>query len=101
MTEHLSDQERIRRAICSMPLGDLMRMRLEPLLDRAEGLPAPLLVMAVGHVERALIRAALERCRGKIGKAAELLGIHRNTMRKKIEELEIDLSECREGEDGN
>jgi Nif-specific regulatory protein len=38
-------------------------------------------------VERALIRSALQRVHGIRLKAAEVLGIHRNTLRKKIEEL--------------
>ena len=44
---------------------------------------------AMERVERVLIRGALERCGGVRLKAAEMLGIHRNTLRKKIEELAI------------
>ncbi len=38
-------------------------------------------------VERTLLHRALERCRGVRLRAAELLGIHRNTLRKKADEL--------------
>ncbi|MEM7234417.1 MAG: sigma 54-interacting transcriptional regulator [Planctomycetota bacterium] len=40
-------------------------------------------------VERTLIERALENCGGVRLKAAEILGIHRNTLRKKVEELGI------------
>lgn len=41
-------------------------------------------------LERPLIRRALEKSRGNQLKAAEMLGINRNTLRKKIRELKID-----------
>ncbi len=41
------------------------------------------------EVERPLITQALQACRGNQLRAAELLGINRNTLRKKIRELEI------------
>jgi Nif-specific regulatory protein len=41
----------------------------------------------VEKVERVLLERALESCEGVRLKAAELLGIHRNTLRKKADEL--------------
>ncbi|MFW5732199.1 MAG: sigma-54-dependent transcriptional regulator [Planctomycetota bacterium] len=38
-------------------------------------------------MERVLIRHALEVCDGQQGRAADLLGLHRNTLRKKIRRL--------------
>jgi Nif-specific regulatory protein len=40
----------------------------------------------MGKVEEVLIRRALERCAGVRLRAADLLGIHRNTLRKKLNE---------------
>ncbi len=42
---------------------------------------------AVEPVEREAIRRALDRCNGNQSEAAGLLGIHRNTLRRKIREL--------------
>jgi two-component system nitrogen regulation response regulator GlnG len=47
--------------------------------------------MVLQQVERPLIRFVLEKCRGNQVKAADVLGINRNTLRKKIQELGIDL----------
>lgn len=41
-------------------------------------------------IERPLITFSLRKCKGKQIKAAEILGINRNTLRKKISDLEID-----------
>ncbi|HEY2892187.1 MAG TPA: sigma 54-interacting transcriptional regulator, partial [Dongiaceae bacterium] len=43
------------------------------------------------EIERPLLGIALEATRGNQIKAAELLGINRNTLRKKIRELEIEI----------
>jgi len=39
--------------------------------------------------ERRYITYALERGDGNIGRAAELIGLHRNTLRRKIAEYQI------------
>jgi two-component system nitrogen regulation response regulator GlnG len=41
------------------------------------------------QVERPLIRFILEKTRGNQVRAADLLGINRNTLRKKIQELGV------------
>ena len=80
----MTDRELLEAQIQAMPLGRLMRIRLDPLIRTADGGDTRLLAMAVTHVERALIEAALERTGGRMGATAELLGIHRNTLRQKI-----------------
>jgi two-component system nitrogen regulation response regulator GlnG len=47
--------------------------------------------MVLNQVERPLIRFVLEKTRGNQVKAADILGINRNTLRKKIQELGIDI----------
>jgi two-component system nitrogen regulation response regulator GlnG len=43
------------------------------------------------QVERPLIRFTLEKTRGNQVRAADILGINRNTLRKKINDLGIQL----------
>jgi two-component system, NtrC family, nitrogen regulation response regulator GlnG len=43
------------------------------------------------QVERPLIRYVLEKTRGNQVRAADVLGINRNTLRKKISELGISI----------
>lgn len=45
---------------------------------------------AVDEFEKRFIRRVLERSNGNQSKAAQTLGIHRNTLRRKIDELELD-----------
>ena len=53
--------------------------------------PAGLYDRVVREVERPLIQLCLAATRGNQIKAAELLGLNRNTLRKKIKELEIQV----------
>jgi two-component system nitrogen regulation response regulator GlnG len=47
--------------------------------------------MVLEQVERPLIRFVLEKTRGNQVRAADILGINRNTLRKKIQELRIEV----------
>jgi DNA-binding protein Fis len=44
----------------------------------------------IQEVERPLLRATLKSVKGNQKKAAEILGMNRNTLRKKLAELQID-----------
>lgn len=53
-----------------------------------QGLPSAGLYDRVMHeIERPLLEIALVKCRGNQVRAAELLGLNRNTLRKKIQGL--------------
>jgi DNA-binding protein Fis len=45
---------------------------------------------AVGEFEKRFIKKVLEKSNGNQSKAALILGIHRNTLSRKIEELDLD-----------
>jgi len=64
------------------------RFTAGPEAGEAEGTPGPYWSF-VSRLERAVIREALARSRGNQIQAARLLGINRNTLRKKIAELGI------------
>ena len=64
-------------------LGDWAQVRIA---DDA----TPLLAAALPEFERTLIRVALEATRGHRQKAARLLGWGRNTLARKLKELELD-----------
>jgi Fis family transcriptional regulator len=57
--------------------------------------PAPELhTIIMSEVERPLIQHVLHYARGNQLRAAEILGLNRNTLRKKIRELGIDVKAC-------
>ena len=57
-------------------------------IDQQSG--TPLLQIAVPEFEKILIRTALSRANGRRQDAAKMLGLGRNTLTRKIRELEID-----------
>jgi two-component system nitrogen regulation response regulator GlnG len=60
--------------------------------SHADGLPPPGLYHRIlREIEYPLISAALGATRGNQIKAAELLGLNRNTLRKKVRDLDIRL----------
>jgi two-component system nitrogen regulation response regulator GlnG len=71
-------------------LEDLVMRDVEQLLD-AEGEATNIYQRIQQRVERPLLEVVLERTRGNQIRAAAMLGINRNTLRKKIVELEIEL----------
>src|SRR5581483_4211923 len=71
-----------------LPLEDAVRRRLADLLSADADTPVgELHATLISAVERPLIEIVLERSGGNQVKAAEMLGINRNTLRKKISEL--------------
>ncbi len=75
-----------------LPLEEAVRQRLADLLAAdATATPSDLHAMLISAVERPLIEVVLERAGGNQVKAADMLGINRNTLRKKITELGIEI----------
>ena len=72
-----------------LPLEDAVRHRLGELLDAGPESVQDLYNTLISAVERPLIEVVLERAGGNQVKAADMLGINRNTLRKKITELGI------------
>ena len=49
--------------------------------------------LVIDQIEAALIDKALQRCSGVKTKAADFLGINRNTLNKKVKDLGIEAAE--------
>ena len=52
---------------------------------------------AIGEFEKRFIKRVLDRAQGNQSRAAELLGIHRNTLSRTIAELKLDVTTLRNG----
>src|SRR5438876_1884664 len=75
-----------------LPLEEAVRRRLAELLDSERNATGgELYAKLISAVERPLIEIVLERVGGNQVKAADMLGINRNTLRKKITELGIEI----------
>jgi two-component system nitrogen regulation response regulator GlnG len=76
----------------ALPLEEAVRRRLSDLLAvDATTPPSDLHALLIAAVERPLIEVVLERAGGNQVRAAEILGINRNTLRKKIADLGIEI----------
>lgn len=75
-----------------MSLEELVDLKLRASMNGIEGLDkGDIHAMVLEQIERPLIRLVLEKCRWNQVKAADVLGINRNTLRKKISELNIEM----------
>ncbi len=72
-------------------LEELVRSKLSNFLDKAKDCDLEdLYPVVLKQVEKPLIELTLIRSAGNQLQAARILGINRNTLRKKIQELKID-----------
>jgi len=97
-----STQEKIKRTetphsnvrkIQDIPFEKLILMRLKPVIEKFddEHYMENFYHTIIEKVERPLIKLILEKTRGNQLKASAILGINRNTLRKKINKLGIKL----------
>ena len=83
--------QRGRPAMRDDSAGDLARRLVRDAMEEPEaGQSAPVWARIITHMERTLIEEALKRCDGVKIKAADYLGINRNTLNKKFHELGLD-----------
>ena len=82
------------KKVDTLRFEDLLTLKFRQLMDRIDsGCGGNILGEVVALVERVLIQLALEKTGHKLGHSASLLGISRNTLRKKIQMFGIDTVE--------
>ncbi len=85
---------RERVPVEQLSFEEMVRAKIRGLLERMEGYPLEdLYDEVISRVERPLLELVLERTGNNQLKAAEILGINRNTLRKKIAERKVTVSE--------
>jgi two-component system nitrogen regulation response regulator GlnG len=96
----LSDVEAVlppveeRVPVEQLSFEEMVRAKIRALLQRMEGYPIEdLYEEVISRVERPLIELVLERTGNNQLKAAEILGLNRNTLRKKIAERNVTVVE--------
>jgi len=78
--------------IDQLSLEEVFRHKLEDYFRRTEGVEVDnLYPLVIERIERPLIELTLKKTRGNQIRAAQILGINRNTLRKKITDLRIEL----------
>jgi two-component system nitrogen regulation response regulator GlnG len=75
-----------------LSLEEIIRHKLEDYFRRTEGVDVDnLYSLVIERIERPLIELTLKKTRGNQIRAAQILGINRNTLRKRISDLHIEL----------
>jgi Fis family transcriptional regulator len=70
---------------CELPLQTHIQTALRDYFDKLDGHPTcNLYKLVISEVEKPLLQAALEHAGGNQTQAAEILGINRTTLRKKL-----------------
>ncbi len=73
-----------------LPFSELLENRLAEFVHRVSASDGKNLYdLLIREVEKPLIKLALQETEGNQVKASQLLGMHRNTLRKKMKELKI------------
>jgi Fis family transcriptional regulator, factor for inversion stimulation protein len=71
-------------------LSDAVKRSLERYFKDMDGeIPTSIYEMVLKNIERPMIETVLDRAKGNLTQAASMLGINRNTLRTKMQQLRI------------
>jgi two-component system nitrogen regulation response regulator GlnG len=88
----LQNQPATSLEVDQLSLEEIIRRKLEDYFRRTEGVDVDnLYSLVIERVERPLIELTLKKTKGNQIRAAQILGINRNTLRKKITDLRIEF----------
>ncbi len=94
----LASQEAPAALYENLSLDEIVRIKLKEYFRQTQDVePSNLYSLIIERVERPLIELTLERTKGNQLQAAAILGINRNTLRKKITTLKIPVRRLAEG----
>jgi len=104
-TDKFISKNRIKKLLDSQPkfgvsdevgkrLSDIVEYHVEKYFDRHGGLlpPKGVYQRIIKELETPIIEVSLRACKGNQLKCAELLGLNRNTLRKKVKNINIDVA---------
>jgi two-component system nitrogen regulation response regulator GlnG len=104
-TDKFISKNRIRKSLDSQPkfgvsdevgkrLSDIVEYHVKKYFDRHGGLlpPKGVYQRIIKELETPIIEVSLRACKGNQLKCAELLGLNRNTLRKKVKNINIDVA---------
>ena len=72
---------------CNGPLASCVKVSLNQYFEQLNGTkPSDIYSMVINEIERPLLEIVMQQARNNRCKAAEILGINRNTLRKKLKQ---------------
>ena len=79
-----------KKAVKSMSLGECARQSLQQYFaDLDEEIPSSLYNLVIGEVEGPMLEVVMRHTNNNQSKAAEILGLNRGTLRKKLKEYKL------------
>ena len=75
------------KPVRAQPLGECVRQSLAVYFADLEGTEAQnLYPLVIGEIEKPLLETVMHQAKGNQSRAARMLGINRNTLRKKLDQ---------------
>ena len=81
----------MKKSSCSGPLSSCVKNALDKYFKQLNGeKPNDMYSMVLNEIEKPLLEAVMQQAQSNRCKAAEILGINRNTLRKKLKQHGLD-----------